>query len=437
MESIDSYKLVEGSVGSGKTWLAVAYMMHKYGEELKCSLGDPPKMYGVVIVPPTCVAQWSDFFLKYTDIPVISGYESSCFFVKNWEKELTNYGVCICSNLTSGKIVSSLLLTKKPILMLHDEAHNAIKADYQYAIEVIGFTASINTFHRRQKGLNIDWKVFKLSSQTLSSSLADMEFISYEIAGVRPVDAWHMVRCMSNNDNFIMMDNMDLLDIYATFGTPKFQAFVKIGKKFIGNKWYRDEQNNEEIQAKLISLFLAVPKMRQLLAVANLVKSKGEKLIIFDVNQNYIIDMTIFLQHCGFKVFPFCTDFNPKGRVKILKEFQEKGDILIGSIQMLSESHNITEANHIVFVRYPSTAEEFDQAFGRCHRYPQKKTVFIHLIFATELEKFSAFQALDDRKKPIKISEHLKELNYLRAEALKHQSIPANNVLNIWSEVFY
>jgi superfamily II DNA or RNA helicase len=433
------YKLVHGEVGSGKTWVAVAYMMYKYREALKCSKDNPPQMYAVIIVPPTCVAQWSNFFEKYTDIPVISGYESSCFYKHNWVFELAMYGVSICSNITSKRVVDILSTTKKPIMMLHDEAHNAIQANYDSGCEVVGFTASMETFSRRQRSLDINWQIYKLDSQTLNSTLPNMEFIPYEPAGIRPQDANIAEEYLNFNSNTdskeVSVEMLEYIESVLNFGGTRQNVCLKYGKKLIGDKsGYWGEEDNEQRQAALISVLLNVPRMRQLLAVATLVKSKREKLIIFDINQHFIVHMTILLQHYGFDVYPFCTEFSPSGRVKILDDFRERGDILIGSIEMLSESHNITEANHITFARYPRTSDEFMQAFGRCHRYPQKKTVYVHMIFSCKLEMLLATQALDRKKKKFSILHNREE--YDEIVAYSKQFKPVNKSLKGYNQMY-
>jgi len=75
------------------------------------------------------VAQWSEFFEKYT------GFARSCQTMNrlssnldDWAKNLTKYGIIICSNVTSGRIQT--MLGKKPHIILHDEAHNGITGVY-------------------------------------------------------------------------------------------------------------------------------------------------------------------------------------------------------------------------------------------------------------------------------------------------------------------
>ena len=144
-----------------------------------------------------------------------------------------------------------------------------------------------------------------------------------------------------------------------------------------------------------------IPKLQSFLAVAKICKQRGEKLIVFDINQSYIPFLYEFFSSAGFDTYPFCTAYNPAQRSKLLDDFRAKGDILIGSIAMLSESHNLSEANNLIFVRYPNKKEEFMQAFGRCHRYPQKKTVNIHMISSCSLELELALFAMKTSKTTI------------------------------------
>lgn len=435
---MEKFKLVHGEVGSGKTWLGVSYMMHKYRDGLACSLGRPPKMHAMVIVPPTCVAQWSEFFEKYTDIPVLSNYDSSCFFMPDWDSEIGKYGIIICSNLTSGRVADLLVLTNKKIFILHDEAHNAIKANYHIAEEIVGFTASIESFSKKDTNVNIPWKIFTLSSQTLNSTLPPLEFVQYEPAGVRPKDAFNSLHYVMNDEKYISVEALDYMETQWNFGIGYSGASCKIGKKWIGTSYgARIEEAEKERQATAISIMLNIPRLRQMVAVATLVKSRGEKLIVFDIEQSYIPHMTLLLQHFGFDVYPFCTAYNPSGRVKLLEKFKREGDVLIGSINMLGEGHNITEANNIYFARYPKTAEEFNQAFGRCHRYPQKKTVYVHMVFSCQLEMITAGMALERKRTKLRKASCEEEIKELVETAKKHKDFDLLKVLTSNANFFY
>ena len=400
------FKLVHGEVGSGKTWLATAYVLRSYREELKCSLQREPTMYALVVVPPTCVAQWSEFFEKYTDLPVMSNYEPSVFYLDDWAKNLTKYGIIICSNVTSGRIQT--MLGKKPHIILHDEAHNGITASYSEAVEVVGFTASIDSFFRNARQASY-WTVFELKADALTADLPPMDFVTYEPCGYRPEDGEYVARFISEMKNY-SAETIDTVIKALSVGFENLHPFsfsTREGKSL----YYKNRHCiAEEYQAMFLSMAINIPKLREVVLVAQLVKSRKQKLVIFDINQDYIVPLTCLLEHFGLKVYPFCTQYNPAGRVKQLKKCEENGDVLIGSIEMLSEGHNITWANNILMFRFPKDPEAFLQAFGRCHRFPQKLVVSVHLIWSCALERSWALRAMEETFANIRAKRYQDEL---------------------------
>lgn len=402
-------KMVYGAVGSGKTWLAAAYVMHRYKAQLASS---SPDLACVVVVPPTCVQQWSDFFRDYTDIPVLSNYKSSCFYHAEWQKHFPKFKVFVTSNIASHAVQSRLGDDKRPHVIVHDEVHNAIKAEYHKAREVIGFTASLATYRARnvETGLN-GWEVFDLKSEALRSNLPPLEFVSYVHTGCTPEQRLWVGKLIPPGK---AIGNRTVSDMFSclTYGDVRMFRFeVLRGTKTLSfGTIHNPIPDPKELQAQAISKCLTLPKLRQLAAVAELVHKRGEKLVIFDINQDFIVLLYLFLSHFGFKVYPFTTQYDPTGRAKLLKDFSKEGDILIGSIAMLGESHGITAANNIVFMRYPTRPDEYMQAFGRCHRYPQKRTVHVHLISSCKFETALMMRAMESGYVDVRKKRYVEEL---------------------------
>ena len=395
-------RLVYGTVGAGKTWIAAAYFMHRFQD---------PNVMGLIVVPPTCVQQWSEFFKNYTDLPVLSNYKSSCFFHADWKKLMPKFRLIIASNITSATVQHQLVEVKRPHVIIHDEAHNGIGAWYREAIEAIGFTASIETF-TGHKHINIQhWDVFKLAAETLTASLPPVEFVGYNLSGYNQDQLSSVVGSFYGDQKTIHFRSIQSIFSTLTYGHLIHLPFsVKRGTKVLDqSQLYRGYDPDYSI-ASIIQKCLEIPKLRQIAAVAEVVQKRGEKLIIFDVNQDGIVLLYTLLSHFGFKVCPFSSKYDPISRGKLLKEFEQDADILIGSIDMLSEGHNITCANNIIFARYPSKPEEFMQALGRCHRFPQKKTVYIHMIASCKLELKLAMQCLEKGYTNVKRSKYETEL---------------------------
>lgn len=398
-------RLVHGTVGAGKTWVATAYFMHKFKDQ---------NIAGLVVVPPTCVQQWSDFFRVYTSLPVLSNYKSSCFYHKDWKKLMPKCQLFITSNITSLGVQKQLMDAKREHVIIHDEAHNAIGAQYVNAIEAIGFTASIETFTSHLKIHIEHWQVFKLKAETLTAGLLPVDFVGYTLSGYTPGQRQLAAATLHGTEKTIDFRSLQMAFSYLTYGDLLSMNFqIRRGTKDLtqGYNWgYTPFIDLETVVRRC----LEIPKLRQLVAVAELVQKRGEKLVIFDMNQDAIVLLYTLLTHFGFKVCPFTSKYDPTNRAKLLKEFEQEADVLIGSVEMLSEGHNITCANNIVFARYPSRPEEFMQALGRCHRFPQKKMVHVHMIASCELELNMAMKCLDGGYTQIKRTKHESELAEFR-----------------------
>lgn len=448
--------LVIGKVGSGKTWLAVAYAMYRFMKQYD-------DVCIIFVCPPTCVAQWSDFFKKYTNLPVISNYPSSCFNHKDWEQDAHLYRIFITSNLTLYRIVRVMRKHEKEFAIIQDEAHNDLHYEDDHNIPVIAFTASEETFTKRASCIT-DWKKYQLNNVRINRDIPPMKFVMYEGCGLYSRESYSFLNDIMKTNEF----SPDFLRQFKGFtcGIYELRGCVlttKYGKKKICTidnqrlawqitgmreryKKYLKHHKIEFDETKLteakvlewyteraMKLMKKIPKFDQILALAKTCKDKGEKLIIFDINQELIPFTYHYLKEHGIDTYPFCTSFNPAQRSKLLDKFKEKGDVLIGSIAMLSESHNITESNHITFLRYPDCKEMFMQAFGRCHRYPQDKTVYIHLINSCSLEMEIAMNSMRCLKKKSKngiktfsISKEIKEFS----EFLSKQN--ERNTYDMW-----
>ena len=67
-----------------------------------------------------------------------------------------------------------------------------------------------------------------------------------------------------------------------------------------------------------------------------------------------------------------------KERHRLVKEFQEgKHPVIICSIQAAGVGITLTASHHVVFVEFPWTPSEYDQAYGRAHRKTQTKQVHV------------------------------------------------------------
>ena len=91
----------------------------------------------------------------------------------------------------------------------------------------------------------------------------------------------------------------------------------------------------------------------------------------------------------GVVCYMFSTHYDVAGRQRQLEKFKNDDEavVLLSSIAMLGEGHNVTEANHVIFLSTFLENNKYYQAIGRCHRYPQNKPVYVHYLFNSSLDQ--------------------------------------------------
>lgn len=457
------FKLVHGEVGSGKTWVALSYTFLKYKsrlskwqtknqqtpikqpqikqptkhamglEEIKNAITRKNKRAEkakeseikankyrnqvkiVIIVPPSLVAQWSDFIQKHTNLRVLSNYKSSCFYKGYWRQIWFDYSIFISSNILAKEIVHQFQHPESPNyvkhVIIHDEAHNGISNAGYYAEEVIGFTASIKSFKDRAtftRYNNTDpsnsIEIYELKAAQLTKNLLPINYVEYDYCGYNEEQANIIntsLRARHINSFYISeIRNMAKILTYGTCPEYSFEIVESVANGFKGGHGklysYRCQDPmiansancyNEVDVKVMLAMVKNVPKLKRIGEICLEVKARNEKIVLFDTNIDYLVIVWVYLSKLGLSSMLFSSTHSAADRPKLIEKFKTSGDVLLGSIKMLSEGHNITEANNILFLRYPNSKDEFEQALGRCHRYPQPKTVNVHMLFSCKLEE--------------------------------------------------
>lgn len=421
LENGDTHKLLIGEVGSGKTWLATAYFMYKYREALENGA-----IKVVITVPPANLAQWCNFLTTYTDLPIASNYKGlSQLYVS--DEELHRFPIYLTSLLKCRQLPFWFTLPgnedntgeevfELPYVLIHDETHNASGLSNGEYVEYVGFTASETTFYERQDRKCMKaWTKFKLESKLLRENLPPIVYKTYEYCGFpnnhlpqialtlgKKTDGKFSASQIASFSMEVSYGKSTSYDLRCLIG----RKTVKLERRFTGYKVL----NAEEMSAVLFE----VPKMRQLLALCATVKDAGEKLVIFDTDATYLSLIYVFLRHYNIEAYVFSQLYSASERPKQIEKFKQNGDVLIGSISSLSEGHNIVEAVNVTFIRYPKNPEQYNQAIGRVHRYPQTKEVKVHLLFSCELEGVLALKSMERGFSRINRSAIIEELQGAR-----------------------
>ncbi|MFS8159358.1 MAG: helicase-related protein, partial [Candidatus Roizmanbacteria bacterium] len=405
-------KIVSGDVGSGKTWLAVAYLAYKM------KTYEPGTVKAILIVPPSLVAQWSDFIKIHTNLKVESNCDSSCFYVRDRYAEETS--IYLTSPLKSTVFIRSIRNRGLGLIVIHDECHSspAVIANAGYVRDYLGMSANHDKLQKNT--LTSRLPIFTLQSIELREDLPPFEVVMYESCGYNQTQK-AMVNLFLRFSDRGYLQNNDVGNILTrlTYGSLQFVHFTfyhtKNRKRLVHNsQWVKQHPDDFKSETDFMLMLEDTPKLMECVRLALSIKEKGEKLILFDVSADLLVGVHYLLLKYGLKSYLYSTQYPINSRNSQITKFKQNGDVLLGSIAMLAEGHNIVEANHIAFLRYPDKPEAFVQAIGRCHRYPQKKTVYLHLIHTCKLEENLALLGMDQGYTKI----HLDDLQHADQEFL-------------------
>jgi SNF2 family DNA or RNA helicase len=137
-------------------------------------------------------------------------------------------------------------------------------------------------------------------------------------------------------------------------------------------------------------LVLQSPKIVQALHIVTDAISNGEKVVIFDSNVLALPIVAKFLNEFDIPTYIFSTHYEVKSRETQMAKFKASKEpcVLLSSVIMLAQGHNLPEANHVIIMTQSSNPTTYKQAIGRCHRYPQSKVVHVHYLFSSGLDRY-------------------------------------------------
>lgn len=395
MEEKFPFKVITGSVGSGKTWTAIGYVFHKYRELLLPSI-TPPNFCILIILSPTSVEQWCNFFSEKIETTPISTYSGSKFFQHGWRYTIDKYTIVITSETLAATVFPFLIRDDRSIVVIQDEIHHGCSVDRKNVLEIVGLTASIDIFLKkniaRKQGTE-RWEFVELKNTTLAQSVPEMEFECYNSTGYDVSIKSTMLAYITRRNNHLSVSTLQTMMTLLTFGWDRIPSIPIVVKK--GNKWLRynpktptnNDVSFEDNNKNVLNKMNQSPKLKQIADIALSIKKRGEKLLLFDIDQTHILHLQLYLSQFNLNVCPFCTHYGVKGRATMLQQFKKTGDVLIGSIDMLGEAHDLTEASNIMFVRYPNEKYQLEQAMGRCHRPGQVLKTKLHVVISCQLEE--------------------------------------------------
>jgi SNF2 family DNA or RNA helicase len=253
---------------------------------------------------------------------------------------------------------------------------------------------------KEDAGIKLPPKTEKVIALTLTGK--EKEIYDYFIAGTREAYGGFLVGCVSfanvltlflrlrqccvaantvTKDQYKIVDDSSVENKLSGINTSVSFTFAQ---KFLDNmtsglaSWISDSLGTAGIKsAKIVECIKIIGQI-----------PKQDKIIIFTSFKRLIdlIETAILKEYKGLKYERIDGDITGQARSNAINHFKYNPDtrVLIMSYKVGSDSLNLTEANHMIFMEPTWTPATKLQAIGRCHRMGQNKEVFIYDIIISD-----------------------------------------------------
>ena len=388
-------RVTDGAVGSGKTvvGLVAALKLQERDEDAKV----------YIIVPPNLLNMWQqtlakmfnlDYYLLYSTNPSYKGISETC--IPDGTKII----------MTTQVIFNRLLKNTTQVgfndIIVCDE-YKAYRGILGVGRIIIGLNA---TYEGKEVTLKLNRSNKNLTP--VINLTYDLPIVKFSVTQILcqhnislPNIATHGRVPLKDRDTSGLFKGEDSLEIderlnliyqrlypyisYPFIGKTHLPGVVKLGRKNINRVGSPDLGTDRH---GFLYYIKRSPKFEKMLELITPIIKAGEKIIVFDRNIDFLPYLAYCLDDLGFTTYLFTTDYTPTARAKLLDKFKSgPPSILISSYRMLAEGHNLHEANHLIFYAPVLSKGKYEQAIGRCHRFPQSKQVYAYHLFCSPLER--------------------------------------------------
>ncbi len=420
-------KLVTSSVGSGKSICSVAYTLRKNFDKI------------FIIVPPNLITMWVNTCIEFFGISPFVMHNSNPKYNRWVEHRLVDSHperIFIMSYKIFSMNTFAWTGELTNVAYIVDEAHHSVdlsgkRCDDFIALSATAFKKDSLSYGVKniidQYGVGIEDITFKLDKTVISSKLPEVLHLTphtWKISDnlVEYIMKRKRVLVPSRKNPEIFKSENDLRDLSwipevlthtfiqdyemnyigetlmidgKTFNIARnrkiwdvrFREYELTHPRLNWKDFNRSEAKHFEPEVN--RMLEGVIKYKQCWAICQHLKNIGEKGIVFDLNITYLPFLYKYLTERGINCYMFSTHYDVGSRQKQLEKFKadKTAQVLLSSIAMLGEGHNVTEANHVIFLSTFSDQNKYYQAIGRCHRYPQDKTVYVHHLFNSDFDR--------------------------------------------------
>lgn len=449
MESVNfPVKLLSSSVGSGKSISSIAYGLRN----------NFTRIY--IVTPPNLIQMWWDTVVKFFDLEPAVFHSTNKKYHRNASKQQYDNKIIITSYLLFKTI--TLLDNEDSLLIVDEAHHTFEHENRKFKERIgLSATAYNKKEISRglkdmcdQYGVKPEEIIFRMENTVIAKKLPPYETVPPYLFKA-PKELQNVVKTHFNytKEGAYDLRHLNTITEYLTHvysNDPMcLISHFKVGKKKFNVGDWRNYETLRYNISKFLGLTeheLVIPqhlsideqieiirkhdsissenrrivteyikeetenyynaekrkciKYYQLLAILENVKRRGEKAIVIDNSVKWAPVVYRFLMEKDIETYLFSTDYDVTSRQNQLKKFKEKDTAvaLLSSFGMLGEGHNITEANHVIFLSPNMDINKYHQAIGRAHRYPQTKTVYVYHLFVSKLEEAIYEHAHDYRR---------------------------------------
>lgn len=189
------------------------------------------------------------------------------------------------------------------------------------------------------------------------------------------------------------------------------------GKIFLSYRFelddYRDEYDkiieelskNKEIRSLTgnlhsLNIITSKAKLPGIKELAESIIETGKKVVIFG---SYREPLNQLEEYFGNRCVKIDGSVNSWQRDQHIQRFHNDPEcmVFLGNMKAAGVGINLTNASEMIFLNYPFTPSEMDQATDRCDRIGQKNAVNIHLPFCDESIDDYIYEIIIDKRKDI------------------------------------
>jgi SWI/SNF-related matrix-associated actin-dependent regulator 1 of chromatin subfamily A len=144
-------------------------------------------------------------------------------------------------------------------------------------------------------------------------------------------------------------------------------------------------QMGHEIRTNIHTLnrLVTTSKVNQIKTLIDHLVELGEKVVVFS---GYKDPLTLLESKLGKSCVKIDGSVNPHKRQQLINKFKEKDSCttFLGNMQAAGIGINLVNARHVIFMNFPFTPDQIEQAQKRLHRSGQKSTVNVYYTIAKE-----------------------------------------------------